>query len=58
MSKWQRWAIVFHVVATTEGLDCVEIRSEETKNNGEVKEAMVVKSTMPADWVNTNRASA
>ena len=58
MSKWQLWTIVFHVVATKEGLDCVEVRSEETKSNGEVRDAMVVKTVMPADWVNSNSASA
>ena len=46
------------MIASKEGLDCVEIRSEEAKNNEERKEAMIVKSTLPADWVNSNRVSA
>lgn len=58
MAKWQMWTIAFHVIATKEGLDCVEIRSEEAKNNEEGKEAMVVKQVLPADWVHANRVSA
>jgi len=58
MSKWQLWAVVFHMIATKEGLDCVEIRSEEAKRNGEVRDAMVVRANMPTDWVNFNNVSA
>lgn len=57
MSKWQHWTIVFHTIATKAGLDCVEIRSEETKAE-ERKEAMIIKTSMPGDWVRSNRVSA
>jgi len=50
MSKWQYWTIAFHMIAVKEGLDCVEIRSEEQKQE-ERKEAMLVKTKMPADWI-------
>ena len=46
------------MIATKEGLDCVEIRSEEAKRNGEVRDAMVVRANMPTDWVNFNNVSA
>ena len=36
----------------------MEIRSEEAKRNGEVRDAMVVRANMPTDWVNFNNVSA
>jgi len=57
MNKWQLWTIAFHVVATKEGLDCVEMRSEENKAE-ERKESMIAKVKLPSDWLNANRVSA
>ena len=57
LAKWQMWTLVFHIVATREGLDCVEIRSEEAKQE-ERKEAMIVKQKLPDDWINANRVNA
>lgn len=45
------------MTAIEEGLDCVEIRSEESKAE-ERKEAMRVKTKFPADWLEANRAFA
>lgn len=57
MSKWQLWSIAFHMIATREGLDCVEIHSEESKSE-ERKESMTVKQRLPSDWLDSNRVNA
>ena len=57
LSKWQMWTLCFHLVAVKEGLDCVEIKSEETKAE-ERKEAMMVRSKLPADWADANNVVA
>ena len=57
MSKWQLWTIAFHAIATKEGLDCVEIRSEENKADN-MKESMIAKLKLPCDWTQANRVSA
>ena len=57
MSKWQLWTLCFHIVAVKEGLDCVEIKSEETKAE-ERKEAMMVKAKLPSDWLQAARVAA
>lgn len=57
MNKWQLWVLAFHIMAVKEGLDCVEMQSEEQKAE-EKKEAMLVKVKLPGDWLNSNRVVA
>mmetsp|Transcript_10764 Transcript_10764/g.14489 ORF Transcript_10764/g.14489 Transcript_10764/m.14489 type:complete len:147 (+) Transcript_10764:121-561(+) len=51
------WTLCFHLIAVKEGLDCVEIKSEESKAE-ERKEAMMIKTKLPSDWAEANRVSA
>jgi len=51
------WTLCFHIIAVKEGLDCVEIKSEETKAD-ERKEAMMIKSKLPTDWLVASRVAA